>query len=343
MSRLGAFPKLVLRATREHIPLDVSLELTNRCNFRCAHCYIPDFDAPDGLSTERILELLDELASMGTLFLALTGGEPLLRDDWAEIARRARELGFHVLLLTNGALIDEAAAALMAELRLQVRVSFHAGDPETFDRVTGRPGSFGRVLDRVRLLVRHEADVELTVPVTSLNRSAPAAVTAVAGRLGVDVAVYTSILPSKDGTLGPLQLRLPGEELTALLDGPATGCHPPEDDDAEILREGPLCAAGVRYAAISASGEVRACTVLPGAAGNLNERSFREIWEGSPWLRSLRSITARDLKGCSTCGKLAYCGRCHALALLEDGDLLGPSKAACEYAAAMERLHVGGS
>ncbi len=343
MSSPGPFPELLLRAAQEHIPLDVSLELTNRCNFRCAHCYIPDFDAPDGLSTGRILTLLEELAGMGTLFLALTGGEPLLRNDWADIAHRARRLGFHVMLLTNGSLIDEASARLMAELSLQVRVSFHAGDPQTFDRVTGRPGSFDQVLDRVSLLVRRGADVELTVPVTRLNHHAPATVTALAAKLGVGVTVYTAILPSKNGGLAPLELRLPGEETAALLDGPATGCHLPGEDDAEFLRQGPLCAAGVRYAAISASGEVRACTVLPGAAGNLNEQSFREIWEGSPWLRRLRGITAADLKGCSTCSKLAYCGRCHALALLEDGDLLGPSAQACAHAEAIERLHLRGA
>ncbi len=343
MSSPGRFPQLVIRAAREHIPLDVSLELTNRCNFRCAHCYIPDFDAPDGLSTARILTLLEELADMGTLFLALTGGEPLLREDWPRIARRARELGFHVMLLTNGSLIDEAAADLVADLMLEVRVSFHGADPETFDRVTGQSGSFERVLAAVERLARRGADVELTVPITALNPQAATAVPALARELDVGFKLYTSILPAKDGSLAPIQLRLPEEQAAALLDGPATGCHLPDEEHSGALRDGPLCAAGVRYAAISASGEVRACTVLPGSAGNLNEQSFREIWEGSPWFERLRGITARDLRTCSTCSKLSYCGRCHALALVEDGDLLGPSKTACERAAAIERLHMRGA
>ncbi len=337
------FVNLVRRAAREHIPLDVAIELTNHCNFRCAHCYIPDFEAPDGLSTERIFALLDELAGMGTLFLALTGGEPLLRNDWAEIARRARELGFQVMLLTNGALIGEAEADIMAALSLHVEISFHSADPATFDRVTGVNGSFERVLAAVERLARRNVSVELTVPVTTLNRDAARSVPELAHRLGVEAKVYTSIFAKKDGNREPLQLRLPADEAVALHEIGRSTCLLPENEAGRIDPDEPLCAAGVRYAAISASGEVRGCTILPGAAGNLNEQSFREIWEGSPWFQRLRSITPQSLKKCSTCTKLDYCGRCHAVALVEDGDLLGPSKSACDFAEAIERRHLRGA
>jgi radical SAM protein with 4Fe4S-binding SPASM domain len=53
-------------------------------------------------------------------------------------------------------------------------------------------------------------------------------------------------------------------------------------------------------------------------------------------LKRIRAIRRSDLSTCSTCSKLPYCGRCHAQALVEDGDILGPSTAACAYAAALE-------
>ena len=333
----GRLRSLIDRATREHIPLDVSLELTWRCNFRCAHCYIPDFHAPDGLSTQRILRLLHELEEMGTFFLALTGGEPLLRRDWDTILRRARERGFHVTLLTNGILVDRRAAELLAGLGVEVEVSFHSADPAVFDRVTGVPGSFGRVLAAVERLRDAGATVELTVPVSRLNPDGASGVPGLARELGVECRTYTKIFAAKDGGTGPLQLRLPEEEAVGLMAGPGTGCHIPETDGPPAGGSGPLCAAGVRYANVTAAGDVLACNILPGSAGNLNERSFREIWETSPWLDRLRNITVADLHTCSTCSKLAYCGRCHAQALVEDGDLLGPSKNACDHAAALER------
>ncbi len=338
MKRPQHFLGVIERAAREHVPLDVSLELTWHCNFRCAHCYIPDFEAPDGLSTGRILRLLDELAEMGTLFLALTGGEPLLRRDWARIARRARELGFHLTVLTNGTRVDQRAAELLAELAADVEISFHSADPAVFDRVTGVPGSYARVLAAVERLRDAGAAVELTVPVSRLNPDGVSGVPELARRLGVECRTYTKIFAAKDGGLGPLQLRLPEDEAVALAAGPGTGCHIPEEATSGPDRDGPLCAAGVRYANVTASGDVMACNILPGSAGNLNERSFREIWEGSPWLRRIRGITVRDLPVCSTCSKLSYCGRCHAQALAEDGDILGPSKSACEHAEALERV-----
>ena len=98
-----------------------------------------------------------------------------------------------------------------------------------------------------------------------------------------------------------------------------------------------MCAAGTRSAAITADGDVLACAILPRTAGSLLTQTFREIWEGLPLLQLLRRVRRSDLTVCSSCNRYAACGRCPAQALLEDGDLLGPSSAACAYAAALEK------
>ena len=336
MTDMPLFRRLVERAARELIPLDVSLELTRRCNFRCRHCYIPDFHAPDGVSTSRLLEVLEELAEMGTLFLALTGGEPLLRRDWDVVARRARELGFQVTLLTNGSLVDDCAADTLAELAVQVQISFHGSDPVVFDRVTGRTGSAARVLDGVNRLRDRGVSVELKVPVSRLNSDGAAGVLRLADDLGVEARVYTTIVAARDGNLAPLEFRLPARDAVRLSGGPDDGCHLLDEAAEHPAGDGPLCAAGVRFASINAAGDVLACNILPGPAGNINQASFREIWERSPKLQRIRAIRRSDLPVCSTCSKLPYCGRCHAQALVEDGDILGPSSAACAHAAALE-------
>jgi MoaA/NifB/PqqE/SkfB family radical SAM enzyme len=72
---------------------------------------------------------------------------------------------------------------------------------------------------------------------------------------------------------------------------------------------------------ISPYGDVFPCGVHPLPAGNLREQSFREIWTGSPLLRELRTKTVDDLRN----GAKSLPGfRCSALALIEDGDFLGP-------------------
>jgi MoaA/NifB/PqqE/SkfB family radical SAM enzyme len=82
-----------------------------------------------------------------------------------------------------------------------------------------------------------------------------------------------------------------------------------------------ICGTGRRTCLISPYGDVFPCGVHPIPAGSLREKSFHEIWTGSPLLKELRTQTVADLRG----GAKATPGfRCSALALMEDGDFLGP-------------------
>lgn len=305
-------------AKRAAIPIEVMVELTHHCNFRCQHCYIPDFSVPDRLTTERVLKLLDELVEMGTLLLGLSGGELFLRRDWQTIARRARELGFDLHLLTNGLLVDDDDAAEIRRLGATVHVSLYSMDEGRFEAITRRAGSFARVRAGIERLRDRDVPVVLKVPVMTLNLGDVQAVRDYATQIGADCRVAPTITAKKDGDLAPLALRVDLERAHAEIGGPIGGCHPRDLD-------GPLCAAASRYCVITSSGEVMACNILPGNGGNVCERPFREIWESSPWLNQVRGIRAKDLTTCGGCSRLSYCGRCHAQALVEDGDLYGPS------------------
>ena len=76
----------------------------------------------------RILDLLEELAEAGTLYLPLSGGEALPRPDWDVVARRAQWLGFSLIVLTTGFLVDEGAADTLADLPAEVEVSVYSLD-----------------------------------------------------------------------------------------------------------------------------------------------------------------------------------------------------------------------
>jgi heme d1 biosynthesis radical SAM protein NirJ len=79
--------------------------LTRRCNLRCRHCYTTSADVafPGELTHEQAVGVLDDLAGFGIPALILSGGEPLSRFDFFDLAERAKGLGFrHVSLSTNG-------------------------------------------------------------------------------------------------------------------------------------------------------------------------------------------------------------------------------------------------
>lgn len=336
--------RLVVQAARHNIPVDVSIELTHHCNFRCQHCYIPDFQAPDLLSTERLLSLLEELVDAGTLFLTLTGGELFLRPDWFTVARRARELGFALRLFSNGTLIDDAVADEIAALPAAVEISLYSMDEATFEEITQRRGSFHKTLRGIERLRERRVEVLLKTPMMTHNVGHLDAIAAYAECVGAGFQASPTIMARKDGDLTPLGVRVPQEELMPHFGGPHLGCHvPPEAGQRNTAEdagehEGPLCAAANRYCNITSSGDVMACNILPGSGGNVRERAFRDVWENSPWLNEVRSIRRSKLHTCKSCSRLSYCGRCHAQALAEDGDLYGPSSYAQERAEIFERV-----
>ncbi len=334
--------RLLVQAAKHYIPVDVSIELTHHCNFRCQHCYIPDFSAPDLLSTERLLTLLEELVDAGTLFLTLTGGELFLRRDWLEVARRARELGFALRLFSNGTLIDDNVADQVAELPAAVEISLYSMDQATFEEITQRRGSFARTLAGIERLRDRGVEVLLKTPMMTHNYRHLGAIAAYAERVGAGFHPSPTIMARKDGDLTPLGVRVPQEQLLPHFGGPHLGCHVPEDaagdDLAQARGDGPLCAAANRYCNITSAGDVMACNILPGSGGNLRDRSFRDVWQNSPWLKEVRNIRRTDLHTCNSCDRLSYCGRCHAQALAEDGDLYGPSTYAQERAEIFERV-----
>lgn len=326
-------------AAKQHIPIDVTLELTHRCNFRCTHCYIPDHDQPDLLATGRILELLDELADMGTLFLALSGGEVFLRPDWLAVARHARRRAFVLRILTNGSLITPDIADDLAALYAQVDVSLYAADAVVFEAITTVPGSFDRVMAGIDLLGRAGVPVTLKMPLMAANADGVPAMASLAESLGLTLRVYPMLSHSKDGRLDTTALRARDDQLVHFYGSAFSPC--PEAPESLTLPSGDntICAAGSRTATIGPTGVVTACHILPPVAGNVARCGFRSIWEGSPWLQYLRGLRVRDLETCSTCSRLAYCSRCPARALVEEGNLLGPNRTACAVAELMERAH----
>lgn len=344
MASSSHFVRLLLEAEERFIPLEISLELTHRCNFSCEHCYIPDHALADGIAPPRLLSLLEELAELGTLFITMTGGEVFARRDWHQIASRARELGFSLRLFSNGALIDESVADRVKALAAAVEVSLYSMKPEVFERITRQEGSLGRTLRGIELLRERGVEVKIKVPIMTHNLGQEREVLEYARRVGAGFASDPRILHRKDGDTEPTHLQVDQGDLICYYRDPSSEYVSPEECAAKPHREdGILCAAGIRLANITASGDVMACNVLPGSAGNVNRQPFREIWEGSPWFARLRSIRRRDLHVCGTCTKFSYCRRCFAQALVQGGDLLGPAPWSCQHAAAIEEAYQGDS
>ena len=141
----------------------LDIELTERCNNNCIHCCInlpEDAAAARSLemSTDFVKDVITQAANLGCLTVRFTGGEPLLREDLAELYEFTRRLGMQVILFTNARLITPELAVLLAKIPpgRVVEVSVYGMRPESYDRAVGRKGAFAEFRRGVELLEKHQ-------------------------------------------------------------------------------------------------------------------------------------------------------------------------------------------
>jgi len=146
--------------------------LTRRCNLKCRHCYTAsaDIDFPGELSHAQALGVLEDLAAFRIPALILSGGEPLSRFDFFDLATRARELNFRYLALsTNGTRIEGETADRIAELAFDyVGISID-GVGATNDWFRGQDGAFEAALRGVRACKARGIKVGLRFTLTRDN------------------------------------------------------------------------------------------------------------------------------------------------------------------------------
>jgi MoaA/NifB/PqqE/SkfB family radical SAM enzyme len=149
------FTYLCRRAVRRPVPEYIWLAPTYRCQCRCPHCYsnAPDRREHIELETGAWKSVLDQAKELGVLEATFSAGEPLLRDDIADLVRHAHDIGLLTRISTNGLLLTRERVAELKEAGLtQCGVSIDDADPEVHDRLRGVPGSHRRALEAIRRL-----------------------------------------------------------------------------------------------------------------------------------------------------------------------------------------------
>ena len=145
--------------------------LIRRCNLTCKHCYSisADKDFAGELSTDEVFSVMDDLKAFRVPVLILSGGEPLLRPDIFDIAKRAKAKGFYVGLSSNGTLINESNIEQIAEVDFNyVGVSLD-GIGATHDKFRRLDGAFDASMHGIRLAKKLGIKVGIRFTMTQDN------------------------------------------------------------------------------------------------------------------------------------------------------------------------------
>lgn len=193
---------LMNKAAKMKVPLSGTFELSPVCNFNCRMCYVrmtPQQVAAHPrpmVSLERWLQLAKEAYEAGTLYLLLTGGEPLLWPNFWELYERLVEMGFLISINTNGSLIDEKTIArFQTHPPMRINLTLYGASDETYQRLCQAKGVFVKVDQAIRGLKKAGINLKLNCSLTPHNKDDLEAMVAYAKEVDVPLDATTYMFP----------------------------------------------------------------------------------------------------------------------------------------------------
>jgi heme b synthase len=291
---------------------------------------------------------MDEIASISTPVIILTGGEPLLRPDIFDLARYGTDKGFRMVMATNGTLMtEEAVQKMMASGIQRISVSLDGPSSETHDAFRKVKGAFESSLKGIELAKRGGLEFQINTTITQMNLHLIADILKLAVDLGAVAHHIFLLVPTGRGK------ELQDQEISALdyektlnwfyeqrervpLQLKAT-CAPhyyrilrqrakkegkkitPKEYGLDAMTRG--CLGGISFCFLSHVGQVQPCGYLELDCGNVRKQSFKEIWENSPVFLNLRNTDGYKGK-CGICEYRKVCGGCRARAYESLGDYM---------------------
>lgn len=323
-------------------PQQVTLHVTPRCNLACRHCYkSPASESPRSAAVPPLAEVrgwIDQAAGAGARHIVLTGGEILTREDWREVVAYAGER-LPTGLLTNGILIDEAAADFLAASGVAVQISVDGASADTHDAIRGRGAFAGAMAGVHRLLVRgvgprlawsvclgrHNAGTIEVLLKLAMDLGVGQVYLLWATRRGAaarhwqELALGPEDAAELAGRLGPWLRKFPGRIRLAGCDHMVGGNGDPDGAPPCPLATG-------ETALVDVDGSIYPCILLAAPEFRLGSMSVEGLAGAlaSDTHRRLQQMVAQraeSLPACAACDRRSACrGACPGLAWVETGE-----------------------
>lgn len=337
-SKKDIFNELHISAMQNSKLFMAEIDVTNICNCKCPFCFQGSVhqDKEKILSFEEIVQLLDDLKSLGCYYVSFSGGEPFCRKDFVKILKEAKKRGFYVNFVSHLQLASDEDIAEINKLGIErVLVSFHSHKPKMYAKIFNVDEKFyWRVLKNIENLISGGTPVGITTTVFNENAKDLYEIRKMFMKMGVPKA-KVRFNPLLEGKTHVEKLR--GEQ--ELCDYLSLN----KDLKINILskartREASFtCSAGKRACLIHPNGDVAPCGFINKVAGNIRKDSLENIWKNSEVFHEIRNIKKCEFTKCSECEDLAMCPICIGTNLNETGKYCTPSDDYCHFRKSMNK------
>ena len=313
-------------------PVNVTWEISLKCNLRCVHCLSDSGRASeDELTHKESLELIDQLTALKVFQVNIGGGEPFLRKDFLDLLAHSHEKGLVTCVSTNGTLVDKGVAkGLSAMKMLYLQVSLDGAMADVNDAIRGK-GTYPKVLAAMDALAGQGVRFSINTVLTRLNFPQLDALRDLAAGYGAELRV-SRFRPSGRGKTSKMHLAPTKDQLETFAGwlkehdlvrtGDSFFCLTSENRRRKGLD---MCGAAKMTCCISPGGDLYPCAFLqegPFLAGGIRESALKELWDYSPVFTRFRTL---DVKSCMGCTRFETCrGGCPAMAYHTYDDISMP-------------------
>lgn len=302
--------------------IGLHIDLTNHCNERCVHCYVPHKEKDVYIDPALFYDVLEQCSEMGVIKLTFSGGEALSHPHFLDFLDKAHEFDFSIAILSNLTLLNDQIIGKMKTDHISlVQVSLYSMKPEIHDSITQLPGSFYKTRDAIFRLIDADINLRIACPILKQNKDDYNNVQEWGQEHNIAVFNNYNMLGRYDNTTDNLNNRLTLDEagkmmLDSLLRNDRM--YQKEKDKYDYMARNNhdfsdvrICNVGIDSISMSANGNVHPCTGWNGMiCGNLNNQSLRDIWNNSSQLNYLRGLRWRDFPKCVDCTDKPFCTFC---------------------------------
>ncbi len=335
-------------------PFLVVWDVTYKCNLRCKHCYSTAGKPwKDELNEKEAMKALKILADAGVTSIAFSGGEPLLRRDFFDLAKTASDYGMYVSLATNGTLLTVENVRKLKELGIgYVQISLD-GTKKTHEEFRGIPGIYEKVIEGIKNCIKEGLVTCISTTATKINYHDVLKVMDLAEELGVQWFMLYNFIPVGRGSFeidldpeereellrelwnrlkrtginfmstAPYYARIALQEESNII--PTHFYNPHLEGKLKTLSEfigG--CGCGRFYIAMRANGDIEPCVFFQLKLANIKDfesaDDFLDFWKNNEILKDLRNKDAIEI--CGECRYRYVCGGCRARAYAYYGDYM---------------------
>lgn len=346
---------MIKYAAAKSVPINGSFELLPLCNMNCKMCYVrlsrEEMEQKGRLRTaDEWLSLAEQMQKAGTLFLLLTGGEPLMYPEFKKLYLGLKKLGVFITVNTNGTLLNEEWADFFAANKpRRINMTLYGADEKAYADLCRYPGGFEKTMNAFRLLKERNVPVKINFSATRANVSYLENIYRIGKELDMLVETDTYMIPALKERDLPIseQSRLEPEQAAAArikvirhdigeeAFGEYIDAVLKQIEETDITHpDGVSCLAGNCGFTVNWKGEMKPCVTFDEPAVSVFDVGFEEAWRQI----SQKTKEFRLNPQCVSCNLRIVCPVCVATAKLETGSYDGVPEYLCRYAKETVRL-----